>query len=142
MLTINEIKEIIPHRYPMLLIDRVEEMDIEDKLFVKGYKNVSANEAYFQGHYPNEPIMPGVLQIEALAQAGAVAILSMEKYKGKTPLFAGTNKVRFKSKVVPGDRLDLYCEIIKIKGPIGIGKGIASVDGKTVCEAEILFAIG
>ena len=142
MLTINEIKEIIPHRYPMLLIDRVIEMDIEDKLFVKGYKNVSANEAYFQGHYPSEPIMPGVLQIEALAQAGAVAILSMEKYKGKTPLFAGTNKVRFKSKVVPGDRLDLYCEIIKIKGPIGIGKGIASVDGKTVCEAEILFAIG
>ena len=142
MLTINEIKQIIPHRYPMLLIDRVIEMDIEDKLFVKGYKNVSANEAYFQGHYPNEPIMPGVLQIEALAQAGAVAILSMEKYKGKTPLFAGTNKVRFKAKVVPGDRLDLYCEIIKIKGPIGIGKGIASVDGKIVCEAEILFAIG
>ena len=142
MLNINEIKEIIPHRYPMLLIDRVTEMDIEDKLFVKGYKNVSANEAYFEGHYPQEPIMPGVLQIEALAQAGAVAILSMEKYKGKTPLFAGTNKVRFKSKVVPGDRLDLYCEIIKIKGPIGIGKGIASVDGKTVCEAEILFAIG
>ena len=142
MLNIQEIKEIIPHRYPMLLIDRVIEMDIEEKLFVKGYKNVSANEAYFQGHYPNEPIMPGVLQIEALAQAGAVAILSMEKYKGKTPLFAGTNKVRFKNKVVPGDRLDLYCEIIKIKGPIGIGKGIASVDGKTVCEAEILFAIG
>ncbi|WP_297423449.1 3-hydroxyacyl-ACP dehydratase FabZ [Clostridium sp.] len=142
MLNINEIKEIIPHRYPMLLIDRVVEMDIEDKMFVKGYKNVSANEAYFQGHYPQEPIMPGVLQIEALAQAGAVAILSMEKYKGKTPLFAGTNKVRFKNKVVPGDRLDLYCEIIKIKGPIGVGKGIASVDGKTVCEAEILFAIG
>ncbi|EKQ53773.1 MULTISPECIES: 3-hydroxyacyl-ACP dehydratase FabZ [unclassified Clostridium] len=142
MLNINEIKEIIPHRYPMLLIDRVVEMDIEDKMFVKGYKNVSANEAYFQGHYPQEPIMPGVLQIEALAQAGAVAILSMEKYKGKTPLFAGTNKVRFKNKVVPGDKLDLYCEIIKIKGPIGVGKGIASVDGKTVCEAEILFAIG
>ena len=142
MLNINEIKEIIPHRYPMLLIDRVVEMDIQEKLFVKGYKNVSANEAYFQGHYPNEPIMPGVLQIEALAQAGAVAILSMEKYKGKTPLFAGTNKVRFKNKVVPGDRLDLYCEIIKIKGPIGVGKGIASVDGKIVCEAEILFAIG
>lgn len=141
MLNVNEIKEIIPHRYPMLLIDRVIEMDIEEKLFVKGYKNVSANEAYFEGHYPQEPIMPGVLQIEALAQAGAVAILSMEKYKGKTPLFAGTNKVRFKGKVVPGDRLDLYCEIIKIKGPIGIGKGIASVDGKTVCEAEILFAL-
>ncbi len=142
MLKINEIKEILPHRYPMLLIDRVVEMDIEDKMYVKGYKNLSANEAFFQGHYPEEPIMPGVLQIEALAQAGAVAILSMEKFKGKTPLFAGTNKVRFKNKVVPGDRLDLYCEIVKIKGPIGIGKGIATVDGKIACEAEILFAIG
>ena len=142
MMDINEIREILPHRYPMLLIDRVLEMDIEEKMYVKGYKNISANEAFFQGHYPEEPIMPGVLQIEALAQAGAVAILSIEKFKGKTPLFAGTNKVRFKNKVVPGDRLDLYCEIVKIKGPIGIGKGIASVDGKTVCEAEILFAIG
>ena len=142
MLTINQIKEILPHRYPMLLIDRVVEMDIEDKMYVKGYKNLSANEAFFQGHYPEEPIMPGVLQIEALAQAGAVAILSMEIFKGKTPLFAGTNKVRFKNKVVPGDRLDLYCEIVKIKGPIGIGKGIATVDGKVACEAEILFAIG
>lgn len=142
MLKINEIKEVLPHRYPMLLIDRVVEMDIEDKMYVKGYKNLSANEAFFQGHYPEEPIMPGVLQIEALAQAGAVAILSMEKFKGKTPLFAGTNKVRFKNKVVPGDRLDLYCEIVKIKGPIGIGKGVATVDGKIACEAEILFAIG
>ncbi|MDU4587329.1 3-hydroxyacyl-ACP dehydratase FabZ [Clostridium sp.] len=142
MLDIKEIKEILPHRYPMLLIDRVIEMDIEEKLYVKGYKNVSANEAFFQGHYPEEPIMPGVLQIEALAQAGAVAILSMEKFKGKTPLFAGTNKVRFKNKVVPGDRLDLYCEIVKLKGPIGVGKGIATVDGKVACEAEILFAIG
>ena len=142
MLKINEIKEILPHRYPMLLLDRVVEMDIEDKMYVKGYKNLSANEAFFQGHYPEEPIMPGVLQIEALAQAGAVAILSMEKFRGKTPLFAGTNKVRFKNKVVPGDRLDLYCEIVKIKGPIGIGKGVATVDGKIACEAEILFAIG
>ncbi|WP_294371208.1 3-hydroxyacyl-ACP dehydratase FabZ [uncultured Clostridium sp.] len=142
MLNIKEIKEILPHRYPMLLIDRVVEMDIEDKMYVKGYKNLTANEAFFQGHYPEEPIMPGVLQIEALAQAGAVAILSMEKFKGKTPLFAGTNKVRFKNKVVPGDRLDLYCEIVKIKGPIGIGKGVATVDGKVACEAEILFAIG
>ena len=142
MLDIKEIKEILPHRHPMLLIDRVIEMDIEEKLYVKGYKNVSANEAFFQGHYPEEPIMPGVLQIEALAQAGAVAILSMEKFKGKTPLFAGTNKVRFKNKVVPGDRLDLYCEIVKLKGPIGVGKGVATVDGKVACEAEILFAIG
>lgn len=141
MLNIQEIKEILPHRYPFLLVDRVIEMDIEDKLFVKAYKNVTANEEFFQGHYPGEPIMPGVLQIEALAQTGGVAILSMEKFKGKTPLFAGTNKVRIKGRVVPGDRLDLYCEIIKLKGNIGIGKGIASVDGKTVCEAELLFAI-
>lgn len=142
MLNVNEIKEIIPHRYPMLLIDRVTEMDVNEKKFVRGYKNVSANEAFFQGHYPEEPIMPGVLQIEALAQAGAVALLSIEQFKGKTPLFAGTNKVRFKNKVVPGDKLDLYCEITKIKGSIGIGNGVASVDGKTVCEAELLFAIG
>ena len=141
MLNIKEIKEILPHRYPMLLIDRVVEMDIEDKMYVKGYKNLSANEPFFQGHYPDMPIMPGVLEIEALAQTGAVAILSMEKFKGKTPILAGTNKVRFKGQVVPGDRLDLSCEIVKLKGTIGVGKGIATVDGKIVCEAEILFAI-
>lgn len=141
MLKINEIKEILPHRYPMLLIDRVIEMDIEDKMIVKGYKNLSANEPFFQGHYPQEPIMPGVLQIEALAQTGAVAILSMEKFKGKTPILAGVNKARFKDKVVPGDKLDLCCEIIKLRSSMGIGKGTASVDGKVVCEAEILFAI-
>lgn len=142
MLNIKEIKEILPHRYPFLLVDRVIEMEIGEKKFVRAYKNVSANEEFFNGHFPEEPVMPGVLQIEALAQAGAVALLSMEEFKGKIPLFAGTNKVRFKRKVVPGDKLDLYCEIIKIKGPIGVGKGIATVDGKLACEAEILFAIG
>ena len=142
MLNIQEIKEILPHRYPFLLVDRVIEMEIGEKKFVRAYKNVSANEEFFNGHFPEEPVMPGVLQIEALAQAGAVALLSMEEFKGKIPLFAGTNKVRFKRKVVPGDKLDLYCEIIKIKGPIGIGKGIATVDGQLACEAEILFAIG
>ena len=142
MFNIKEIKEILPHRYPLLLVDRVIEMEIGDKKFVRAYKNVSANEEFFNGHFPEEPIMPGVLILEALAQAGAVAILSMEQFKGKIPLFAGTNKVRFRNKVVPGDKLELYCEIIKIKGPVGIGKGIATVDGKTVCEAEILFAIG
>ena len=116
-------------------------MDIEDKMYVKGYKNLSANEPFFQGHYPDMPIMPGVLQIEALAQTGAVAILSMEQFKGKTPILAGVNKARFKEKVVPGDRLDLCCEIVRLKGTIGVGKGTASVDGKVVCEAEILFAI-
>ena len=142
MLNIQEIKEILPHRYPFLLVDRVIEMEIGDKKFVRAYKNVSANEEFFNGHFPVEPVMPGVLILEALAQAGAVAILSMDEFKGKIPLFAGTNKVRFKSKVVPGDKLELYCEITRLKGPIGIGKGIATVDGKTVCEAEILFAIG
>lgn len=142
MLNITEIKEILPHRYPFLLVDRVIEMEIGEKKFVRAYKNVSANEEFFNGHFPVEPIMPGVLILEALAQAGAVAILSMDEFKGKIPLFAGTNKVRFKNKVVPGDKLELYCEITRIKGPVGIGKGIATVDGKTVCEAEILFAIG
>ncbi|HEX9026533.1 MAG TPA: 3-hydroxyacyl-ACP dehydratase FabZ [Clostridium sp.] len=142
MLNIKEIKEILPHRYPFLLVDRVIEMEIGEKKFVRAYKNVSANEEFFNGHFPVDPIMPGVLILEALAQAGAVAILSMDEFKGKIPLFAGTNKVRFKNKVVPGDKLELYCEIIRLKGPVGIGKGIATVDGKTVCEAEILFAIG
>ena len=142
MLNIKEIKEILPHRYPFLLVDRVIEMEIGEKKFVRAYKNVSANEEFFNGHFPVEPIMPGVLILEALAQAGAVAILSMDEFKGKIPLFAGTNKVRFKNKVVPGDKLELYCEITRLKGPVGIGKGIATVDGKTVCEAEILFAIG
>jgi 3-hydroxyacyl-[acyl-carrier-protein] dehydratase len=142
LLNIKEIKEILPHRYPFLLVDRVIEMEIGEKKFVRAYKNVSANEEFFNGHFPVEPVMPGVLILEALAQAGAVAILSMDEFKGKIPLFAGTNKVRFKNKVVPGDKLELYCEITRLKGPIGIGKGIATVDGKTVCEAEILFAIG
>lgn len=140
MLGIKEIKEIIPHRYPFLLIDKVEE--IVEGVSVKGYKNVTINEPFFQGHYPEYPVMPGVLILEALAQMGAVAILSKEENRGKTPLFAGTNKVRWKKQVMPGDKLELYVEIIKIKGPMGIGKGIATVDGVKACEAEILFAIG
>lgn len=140
MLGVKEIREIIPHRYPMLLIDRVEE--IVEGVSAKGYKNVTANEQFFQGHYPEFPIMPGVLILEALAQLGAVAILSKEENKGKTPLFAGANKVRWKKQVTPGDKLDLYVEIIKMKGPIGVGKAIATVDGKKACEAEIMFAIG
>lgn len=140
MLGIKEIKEIIPHRYPFLLIDKVEE--IVEGVSVKGYKNVTINEPFFQGHYPEYPVMPGVLVLEALAQMGAVALLTKEEFKGKNPLFAGTNKVRWKKQVMPGDKLELYVEIIKIKGPMGIGKGIATVDGVKACEAEILFAIG
>lgn len=140
MLGIKEIKEILPHRYPFLLVDRITEL--EEGVKVNGYKNVTANEQFFQGHFPEEPVMPGVLILEAIAQVGAVAILKKEEFKGKIPLFAGADKVRFRQKVVPGDKLELTCEIIKLRGPVGIGKGVATVDGKKVCEAEIMFAIG
>lgn len=140
MMDINEIREILPHRYPFLLVDRVTEM--VDGKSIKGYKNVSMNEEFFQGHFPQKPIMPGVLILEALAQLGAVAILSRDEFKGKIAMFAGADKVRWRKQVVPGDRLDLSCEIIKLRGPIGKGKVEASVDGEKVCEAEIMFAIG
>ncbi len=139
-LDIKQIMEIIPHRQPFLLIDRVTEM-VPGQL-IKGYKNVSYNEPYFAGHFPQEPVMPGVLQLEALAQLGAVAVLSLEENKGKTAYFAGVNQAKFKHKVVPGDRLDLECEIIKTKGPLGIGAVKATVDGKLACKAEISFMIG
>lgn len=140
MIGIKEIKEILPHRYPFLLVDRVIEM--EEGKSITGYKNITVNEQFFNGHFPEEPVMPGVLILEAIAQVGAIAILSKEEFKGKIPLFAGADKVRFRQKVVPGDRLELSCEIVKLRGPVGIGKGIAKVDGKKVCEAEIMFAIG
>ncbi len=140
MMDINEIREILPHRYPFLLVDRVTEV-VEGKS-IKGYKNVTINDQFFQGHFPEKPIMPGVLILEALAQLGAVSILSMNEFKGKIPMFAGADKVKWRKPVVPGDRLDLSCEIIKLRGPIGIGKAVATVDGKKVCEAEIMFAIG
>ena len=114
----TDIMKILPHRYPFLLVDRITEV-VEGKS-VKGYKNVTMNEPFFQGHFPGQPIMPGVLILEALAQTGGVAVLSMEEFKGKTPLFAGADKVRWRGMVTPGDRLDLECEIVKIKGPIGI----------------------
>jgi 3-hydroxyacyl-[acyl-carrier-protein] dehydratase len=140
MLTVKEIMEIIPHRYPFLLLDKVEE--INPGKSVTAYKNVTMNEYFFQGHFPQEPVMPGVLIIEALAQAGAVALLSLDEYKGKIAYFGGINKARFKKKVVPGDVLKLEVEIIKIKGPAGVGKAIATVDGKKAVEAEIIFFVG
>lgn len=139
-LDIKEIMERIPHRQPFLLIDRVTEM-VPGKS-IKGYKNVTYNEPFFAGHFPGEPVMPGVLQIEALAQLGAVAVLSMEENKGKIAYFAGIKEAKFKQKVIPGDRLDLECEIIKIKGPLGIGSVTATVNGKVACKAEISFMIG
>lgn len=132
--------EILPHRHPFLLIDTVEEL--ESGVRAVAQKAVSFNEPYFAGHFPGNPVMPGVLIIEALAQTGAVAILSQPEWKGKTAYFAGINHAKFKQKVVPGDVLTLETEIIKVKGPIGIGKATAYVDGKTVCIAELTFAIG
>lgn len=139
-LDIKQIMEIIPHRQPFLLVDRVTEM--VEGVSIKGYKNVSYNEPFFAGHFPTEPVMPGVLQIEALAQLGAIAMLSIPENKGKIGFLGGVDKAKFRGKVVPGDRLDLECEIIKVKGPIGVGAVKASVNGKKVCSAEITFMIG
>ncbi|MSS62923.1 3-hydroxyacyl-ACP dehydratase FabZ [Velocimicrobium porci] len=140
MLTIKEIEEIIPHRHPFLLIDRVEELEPGVKAI--GYKSITYNEPYFLGHFPEEPVMPGVLQIEALAQTGAVAILSKKENKGKTAYFGGINQARFKRKVVPGDTLKLDCQIVKQKGSIGVGRAVATVDGEIAVSAELTFVVG
>ena len=139
MLSTVEIMDILPHRQPFLLIDTVEEL--EPGVRAVATENVTFNEPYFAGHFPGNPVMPGVLIVEALAQTGAVAILSQPEWKGKTAYFAGIDKARFKQKVVPGDVLTLETEIIKIKGPIGIGKAVARVNGKLACSAELTFAI-
>lgn len=140
-LGIKEIQEIIPHRYPFLLIDSIEEL--EPGVRAVGYKAITYHEPQFAGHFPNEPIMPGVLMIEALAQVGAVAILSVEENKGKTAYFAAIDHAKFKQKVVPGDRLRLECEIIRQKGPLGIGKATAyNQDGNVAVCAELTFMIG
>ena len=139
MLDIKEIMEIIPQRAPFLMIDRVEEYVPGESAVA--YKNVCINEWYFQGHFPGEPIMPGVLITEALAQTGAVAILSMPENKGKNTLFGGIDKMRFKQKVVPGDILKLEVKIIKSKGPVGIGEAIATVNGKVAAKGELTFAL-
>ena len=140
IMTTQEIMEILPHRQPFLLIDTVEELEPGVRAVAK--KNVTYNEPYFAGHFPGNPVMPGVLIIEALAQTGAVAILSQPEWKGKTAYFAGINQAKFKQKVVPGDTLELETEIIKVKGPIGVGKATARVNGKLACYAELTFAIG
>lgn len=139
MLNINEIMEIIPQRSPFLMIDRVEEYTPGESAIA--YKNVTINEPFFQGHFPGQPIMPGVLIIEALAQTGAVAILSLDEYKGKNALFGGVDKLRFKRQVIPGDILKLEVKIIKRKGPIGIGEAIATVNDQVAVKGELTFAI-
>lgn len=140
MLGIKEIQEIIPHRHPFLLIDRIEEL--EPGVSAVGYKAVTYDEPFFAGHFPQEPVMPGVLIVEALAQTGAVAALSVEANRGKTAYFGGMDHVKFKKKVVPGDVLRLECRIIRQKGPVGIGSAVATIDGKVAVSAELTFMIG
>ena len=135
----DEIKKIIPHRYPFLLIDKVTDMKPGE--WVEAIKCVSANEMYFMGHFPQKQIMPGVLIIEALAQAGAVAILSMPQNKGKVAVFGGIKNCRFRRQVTPGDVLHIYCEISQIRGSVGFGRAVAKVDGEIAVQGEITFAI-
>ena len=140
LMSTEQIMEVIPHRQPFLLLDTSEELEPGKRALAK--KCVSYNEPFFAGHFPGEPVMPGVLIVEALAQAGAVAILSQPEFEGKTAYFGGINNARFKQKVVPGDVLLLEVEIIRQKGPIGIGSAKATVNGKLAVSAELTFAIG
>ena len=137
--TAKEIMEIIPHRQPFLLIDTIEEL--EPGVRALGRKCVSMNEPYFAGHFPGNPVMPGVLIVEALAQVGAVAMLSQPEMSGCTAYFAGIDKAKFRRKVLPGDVLELETQIVKVKGPVGIGRAVARGEGKVAAQAELTFAI-
>ena len=136
----NQIAEILPHRFPFALVDRI--VDGEPGQWAKGIKCVSVGEPYFCGHFPQEHVMPGVLILEAMAQVGAVAVLSLPEMRGKTAYFGGVKNARFKKKVTPGDRLEMICTLVKRRGPVGIGQATATVDGEVVCTAELTFAIG
>lgn len=139
-LNIEQIEQILPHRHPFLLIDRIE--DYKPGEFAIGYKCVTYREDFFAGHFPGKPVMPGVLILEALAQTGAVAILSVPENQGKIAFFGGINKCRFKGMVFPGDVLRLETRIIKRKGPVGVGEAAASINGKVVASAELTFMVG
>lgn len=136
---IMEIMDMIPHRYPFLLVDKITEC-VPGK-YSKGYKNLTMNESFFQGHFPGNPIMPGVLQLEAMAQCSAPILLSLDQYKGKLCLFAAMENVRFKAIVRPGDRFDMEVEMVKLKGPIGKCHAVGYVDGKVVVEADMTVAM-
>ena len=139
-LNIEQIQEIIPHRPPFLLVDKIT--DFVPGEWAKGIKAVTVNEPFFVGHFPQYRVMPGVLIIEALAQVGAVAILSLPENRGKLAFFGGIKNARFKKQVRPGDVLELSCELIERRGPIGFGKAVAKVDGKVAAQGELTFAIG
>ena len=135
----NQIAKILPHRYPFALVDRI--VDGEEGQWAKGIKCVSVNEQFFCGHFPQEHIMPGVLILEAMAQVGAVALLSLPENRGKIALFGGVKNARFKRKVIPGDVLEMTCTLTKRRGPVGIGSCEATVGGETACTAELIFAV-
>lgn len=139
MLDSTAIQKIIPHRYPMLLIDRVEELVPGEMAVAK--RNVTINEAVFNGHFPNNPVLPGALIVESLAQTGAVALLSQEDFKGKTAYFGGIESAEFRKVVRPGDTMRLEVHLEKVRGHIGLGKGVATVDGKRACTTELTFFI-
>lgn len=135
----NEIAKILPHRFPFALVDRIT--DYEPGEWAKGIKCVSVNEQFFCGHFPQEHVMPGVLILEAMAQVGGVALLSLPENRGKIALFGGVKNARFKRQVIPGDVLELECTLTKRRGPVGIGACTATVNGETACTAELIFAI-
>lgn len=138
VLDIKQIMAVLPHRYPFLLVDRIT--GLEPGKSAAGIKNVTINEPFFQGHFPDEPIMPGVLIVEALAQVGAVAVLSLPENKGKLALFTGINNFKFKKMVRPGDRLELYVELTAMRSSLGKGSAKAVVDGKVAASGELWFA--
>ncbi len=140
VLDVTEIQKIIPHRYPMLLIDRVEELEVGKRAVA--IRNVTAHEQVFNGHFPGNPVLPGVLIVEAMAQTGAVALLSMDEFKGKTAYFGGIKQVKFRKVVRPGDTLRIEVTLEKIRSNVGLGKAIAMVAGQKACTAELTFMIG